>query len=124
MYVYKIDPGTLIKEHSITGNDIEARLGSSLSISSDGHYLAIGSPSSKEDERSGSVQVFRLSRNTPPGKHERVGNQIQGISPLDLFGSSLSLFGAGKHLAVGAPDAFGGGCVTRFDYFPDEINGT
>jgi len=120
VYLYKIDSDMLVEEHNITGNDNEARLGSSLSFSSDGHYLAIGSPSSKKYERRGSAQVFQLSRNTR-GQLERIGDQIQGISPLDLFGSSLSLFGAGKQLVVGAPDATGGGTVTRFDYY---TNGT
>jgi len=128
VYLYNIgiviDGSTnlLIEYHNITGDDEGAQLGSSVSFSSHGYYLAIGSPNAFNGK--GSAQVLILSGDT--GNPERIGDQIHGISPLDLFGSSVSLSGTGKHLTVGAPDpdASNGGYVSHFNYYTnDEISG-
>jgi len=132
VYMYNIaglvegsDPDPVIENLKITGDDTGGRLGSSLSFSSDGYYLAIGSPSNEINDVTGSVQVLQISIDPVSGEleRERIGGQIRG-RPSDLFGFSVSLSGIGQQLAVGAPAASScgptgrssGGCVAFFNY--------
>jgi len=86
------------------GNDIEGLVagdnsGFSVSISSDGKIVAIGSPS-HEGNNIGQVRVFENVNND----WIQLGNTIIGENPEDHFGSSVSLSADGSIIAIGAPD--------------------
>ena len=92
-----------LDEH-IYGDDVNDRFGSSVDISSDANTFAIGSAG---DYRTpGYVRVFSLERsdNISIGKWKQIGQDIIGEAVGDHFGSSVSLSGDGKTLAVSAPD--------------------
>jgi hypothetical protein len=91
-------------DESIYSDDVNARFGSSVDISSDGNTIAIGSAG---DYRTpGYVQVFSLERsdNINIGEWKQIGQDITGEAVGDHFGTSVSLSDDGKTLAVSAPD--------------------
>lgn len=84
--------------------------GESLSLSSDGNRLAVGSP--KHDETFtlglvavGKVQVYELEAFSTFGRDWKpLGEAILGDSGNEAFGSSVSFAADGSRLAVGAKD--------------------
>jgi hypothetical protein len=85
--------------------DLEGEaLGTAVSISGDGHRVAIGAPGASGPEfRPGHVEVYQWSG----AAWLQLGADINGEAPLDGFGFSLSLRNGGNRLAVGAPNATG-----------------
>ena len=72
-------------------------IGVSLSLSSDGKTLAIGSPKKNVDR--GEVRVYKY--NEP--LWEQVGSSIDGKHSSDFLGQSVSLSSDGTLLSIGAP---------------------
>ena len=91
--------------NTINGNTRNKRLGFSVSLSSYGTVLAIGTPFSKENgEDSGKVCIYKNNA----GVWEQLGNDINGDYELNFLGHSLALSSDGNTLVVGGPDyAFG-----------------
>lgn len=74
--------------------------GRSVSLSSDGSFIAIGSPQNGVNQaRSGYVKIYK----NVLGVWTQVGNKIQGESYTDRFGISVSLSDNGNIVAIGAP---------------------
>ena len=90
----------------INGKVIYDNSGCSVSLSTDGNTLAIGSKSNDGNgDYAGHVRIFKnLS-----GTWTQVGSDIDGEAAEDFFGSSLSLSGDGNIVAVGAPNNDGNG---------------
>merc|ERR1712151_933419 len=86
---------------TIYGEDAGDRCGRSVSLSSDGMTVAVGSTygSNTNGKRSGHARVFRLN----DGRWVQVGNTMNGEVVGDYFGRSISLSTDGSILAVGAP---------------------
>ena len=77
------------------------RLGSSLSFSESGEFLAVGVPAeSRSENQTGFVRVLRRDENQDWQKY---GNDITGLAPNDQFGQSLSISNDGSTIIVGAP---------------------
>ena len=75
--------------------------GSSISLSSVGTIVAVGSPNNDHNGRnSGSAGVFSYS--FAMNKWLAVGETLYGATSGDHFGSSVSMSGDGKIVAVGA----------------------
>lgn len=90
----------------ILGKNFGDRSGESISISDNGNIIAIGSHYSKimGNDKTGQVRVF----NNIGGTWTQLGQDINGESAYDYFGSDVSLSSNGTILAVGAPtDNFG-----------------
>ena len=88
---------------SIAGNSSGDWSGSSVSLSSDGRTLAIGSPGNNtfpSDVRPGYANVYRRASD---GGEWELEQTILGEAEGDLLGQSVSLSGDGKTVAVGAP---------------------
>ena len=85
----------------ITTTKVNDDFGSSLSLSNDGTYLAIGIPreqgSSLDDVMGGSVKVYRFSQ----GDWSQYGVEILGDGPVD-FGKYVSISLDGSKVAVGS----------------------
>ena len=79
-------------------NDIS---GSSVSLSSDGKIVAIGSPFNDSNNiiHSGHVRIFEFNGT----EWKKLGQNINGIEKNDELGSSVSLSSDGKIVAIGAP---------------------
>lgn len=74
--------------------------GTSVSLSSDGTIIAIGSPQNGVNQaRSGYVKIYK----NVSGVWTQIGNKIQGESYTDKFGISVSLSDNGNIVAIGAP---------------------
>lgn len=93
------------------GNDIESdtsdgEFGYSVSLSSNGHSVAIGAKyaeSGGNGYRSGQVQVFELVQSDGWATWSQLGQSLNGDAPFDNFGESVSLAsGDTPILAVGA----------------------
>ena len=82
----------------IDGDAVNDMFGSSVSLSSDGKTVAIGSYA--HDYYSGHVRVFKLNSSDV---WEKVGDDIDGVAESDLSGYSVSLSSDGKTVAIGAP---------------------
>ena len=92
------------------GEDIDGksrgdRSAQSISLSSDGNKLAIGTPFSDENGKtSGRVRVYKNDGNV----WKQLGEQIEGYYEKNFFGSAVSLSSIGNYIAIGGPDfAFG-----------------
>lgn len=81
---------------TIEGKSAYDKSGFSVSLSSDGNTVAIGSPYNNVE--TGQVRVFKFSS----GNWDQVGSDINGESYGDLFGTAVSLSSDGNILAVGA----------------------
>ena len=80
--------------------------GSSVSLSYDGSVLAIGTRGNDENgEDSGHVRMYERDDNLELGWRQ-VGKDIDGDTPGDQLGHSVSLSFDGRVLAIGAPDPF------------------
>jgi hypothetical protein len=104
------------------GGDIDGEAagdgsGSSISLSSDGKVLAVGAsgndPSGRID--AGHVRVYQYVNNG----WTQLGNDIDGTTAGDMFGSSVTLSNNGSILAVGAPSLGIQGHVRVYQYKAD-----
>jgi len=75
--------------------------GISLSLNSIGDKLAIGIPNAPGTANLGKVKVFQLLNDN----WNQIGNDLEGLSSFDLFGSVVDLSESGNILAVGAYNA-------------------
>jgi len=91
--------------------------GSSVSLSSNGHRIAIGAPfnNGANGTSSGHVLVYELDGST----WEKIGNDIDGEAEGDNSGFSVSLSSNGTRVAIGASDNDDSGHVRVY-----ELNGT
>ena len=89
---------------TIHGVAVDDYFGSSVDISADGNYLAIGSPGYwTTNDRPGYVRVYHLEIGGDLGFNwKQLGQDINGEANNDMFGNSVSLSDDGKTLAVGA----------------------
>ena len=95
VYKYSIDTNSWIQLGTvINGETAGDFFGSSLSLSHDGEYLAVGSP---KNQKTGQVKIYQFLNDD----WEQIGKSIYGESNEDLFGSSVSLSENGSILAVG-----------------------
>lgn len=90
------------------GQDIEGffangRLGTDVSLSSDGTIVAAGAPNSLNE--AGIVRIFR----NQGGTWIQIGDDIVGEAADDRSGASVSLSGDGTIVAIGAPENNGNG---------------
>lgn len=92
-----------INDWEKTGNDINGsaydKLGTSVSLSSDGNSVAIGAP---QNATEGYVSVYTYDSGNDVWN--LLGNSIIGEAVGDLFGTSVSLSEYGTIVAIGAPD--------------------
>ncbi len=91
----------------IDGKAANNQSGSSISLSSDGTILAIGSPrnSNGNAQNCGLVRIYQNVGNV----WTLVGTDILGLGSNHLNGTSVSLSGNGTVLAMGAPVTYDGG---------------
>lgn len=87
------------------GNDIfgeaaDDKFGHAVSLSDDGHILAIGAPFNGTNSE-GHVRVYTYNMNT--NSWDQLGSDINGASSGDQSGYSVSLSSDGAVLAVGSP---------------------
>lgn len=83
----------------IDGTNSDDESGTSISLSSDGVRLAVGSP--RHSGRRGTTRVFEYSNDT----WTQLGSDIDGYDGAgsDYFGQSVSLSSNGARVAIGAP---------------------
>ena len=102
---------------SQVGSDLDGAaandwFGSSVSFSTDGSKLAIGSPNfDGNGSNAGRVYIYEYSNNS----WSLIGSAIDGETAGDTFGESVSINSAGDRVAVGAPEN-GAGHVKIFQY--------
>jgi hypothetical protein len=90
----------------IDGDTAEDQSGYSVSLSSDGSIVAIGSIFNDENGiNSGQVRIFENQL----GVWTQIGSDIYGYAPEDFFGRSLSLSSNGSVIAIGASQNDGNG---------------
>ena len=76
------------------------RFGESVSISSDGNIIAIGSPDSDiNGDRTGTVRIFQNNNSN----WVQVGSDIYGDNELDRLGWSVSISSDGNTVVIGSP---------------------
>ena len=93
-------------DDEIEGRKTGARCGESVSLSSDGSTLAIGSWNDRTfKKQQGSVATYRLNSDN---EWEQIGI-INGDDKGDFFGAEVSLSNDGTRLAIGAPRDDNGG---------------
>jgi len=95
---------TLPPINTLSGTEINQQFGYSVSLSSDGQTLAVGSPVANDAQ--GYVKVYKLVNNVwtlLPSD-----NTLSGTVSDQQFGHSVSLSSDGQTLAVGSPVANGG----------------
>ena len=91
---------------SIHGDNAGDYVGTSVTLSSDGNILVIGSSGYREDDdRPGYVRVFSLESSLNTGSWVQIGQDIIGEANGDEFGYSVSLSDDGKTLAMGVRSA-------------------
>ena len=108
---------TSLGRDSMYGKATDDEFGASVSISNDGHRVAVGarSSSSMDKVKNGEVIVFEYSNISQSWL--QLGIPIQGMQDAARHGFSVSLSGDGFRLAVGAPKDNGGtGSVGVYDY--------
>lgn len=101
--VYRLDDNESI--WYILGNDIDGyagdRVGTSVSISSDGNTIAVGAPGGVgENQRAGYVSVHRYDETNL--RWNKIGDDINGEGYGDTFGVVVSLSADGATVAVAA----------------------
>ncbi len=117
--VYKNTSTGWIKTFDIKGENARDGLGYSVSLSSDGSTLAIGTPNynSTSGDNSGYVQVYKYSETLTAW--EKLGDNIEGNTEGDKLGWSVSLSSDGSKIAIGSPDNdHKKGRVQVFEYKP------
>jgi hypothetical protein len=87
--------------NTILGNAEGDNSGSSVSISSDGSIVAIGSPHNNNVNgiRAGKVKVYKILN----GTWIQIGNDMIGDNEFDTFGRSIGLSSDGNVIVIGAP---------------------
>ena len=91
----------------ILGESISDQSGWSVSLSSDGSILAIGTRFAERDIQgnpAGHVRVYKLSSSSG---WQQLGEDIVGETGSDLSGSSVSLSSDGSRVAIGSPNTDG-----------------
>lgn len=101
----------------INGASHNDESGYAISLSSDGNIVAIGAPYNDENgPSSGHVRIFEFDGINWTQK----GQDINGLTPNERFGESLSLSADGETVAVGAPrssaNGFESGQARVFQY--------
>ena len=90
---------------NILGESSEDYSGYSISLSSDGTILAIGAPYNNalynNNSNSGHVRIYKNNN----GVWEQIGSDIDGESPADYSGNSVSVSSNGNIIAIGASSA-------------------
>ena len=86
---------------NLVGESNGDEFGYSVSLSSDGSFLAIGGPGNNND--TGHVRIFSWDGSTWTQR----GNDIDGAGQMDESARSISLSHDGNKVAVGAPMGFG-----------------
>lgn len=87
---------------TINGDESNDEAGRSVSISGDGTTIAFGSYHNSTEEMSGQVKVFRFNNETRVKEWQQIGNNINGTTLHQQFGSSVSLSNDGKRVLVGS----------------------
>ena len=101
--VFQNNSGTWTQVGNINGEATFDQFGTSVSLSSDGSLVAIGSIGSDDNGTdSGKVLVYR---NTS-GVWTQIGNDINGERPDNFLGTSVSLNSDGSIVAIGASEYF------------------
>jgi len=99
--VYNNENGNwVIMGKTIDSPIMDARYGSSVSISKAGNRIAIGGPSGNIG---GIAEIYDFKNNS----WEKVGNTITGETADSQFGSSIEMSEDGNMVAIGAPFDFG-----------------
>ena len=88
----------------IDGDSDGDRFGSSVSLSSDGSRIAVGSRRGENANtgamNTGDVRIYEYTS----GSWTQIGADIDGVSSSDKFGYAVSLSSDGSRVAVGAPE--------------------
>lgn len=101
-----LDDEWVQKGSDLNGESLLDRSGRSIALSSDGNVVAIGARSnSGSGESAGHVRVYEYDGFV----WRQLGNDLDGRSAGDNFGSSLSLSGDGYRIAVGSQLSNGNG---------------
>ena len=101
-----LDDEWVQKGSDLDGESLLDRSGRSIALSSDGNVVAIGARSnSGSGESAGHVRVYEYDGFV----WRQLGNDLDGRSAGDNFGSSLSLSGDGYRIAVGSQLSDGNG---------------
>jgi hypothetical protein len=117
--IYEFDGINWIQKGGDINGDEMDNTGFSLSISSDGTIVAIGSPKDFEYEAAGEVRVYQFDSND----WVQLGSVMGGYEVFDDFGREVSINGNGTRIAISAP--FSGstspnGIVRMFEYSSNE----
>lgn len=92
----------------IRGSIIGDNFGAAVALSADGRILAVGAPAfgSNQEDINGMPGYSRVYYLIEDGDSlpiwQQIGRDIHGESPADNFGTSISLSGDGKTVAIGA----------------------
>jgi Flp pilus assembly pilin Flp len=105
----------------INGEAVDDRSGSSVSLSSDGSTLAIGSP--QNDGNGSNAGHVRIYKNIS-GTWTQVGSDIDGEAADDRSGCSVSLSSDGSTVAIGAYGNDGNGSSSGHVRIYKNISGT
>jgi hypothetical protein len=91
---------------TVYGDATEDNFGLSVDITPDGMTIICGSPGYGVDDRPGYVRVFSLEGDSDLGTDnwKQIGQDIIGEMNGDEFGTSVSISGDGKTIAIGAPE--------------------
>ena len=103
VFIYQNINGTWTQiGDSIDGENMYDKTGASVSLSSDGTIVAVGSPdySTSNGDYSGNVQVYQNINSV----WTQIGGDIPGLTANAYNGRTVSLSSDGTILAVGSPD--------------------
>jgi len=90
------------KGSNIDGKNTSSQIGTTVSLSSDGTIVAIGSSqNSEQGSKKGSVLLYKFNNNTV--QWEQIGKTIYGANNNDENGTSVAISPDGTHVAMGAP---------------------
>ena len=106
--VYKYDSVWTKVGADIVGGGASYKLGTSVSLSSNGIILAVGIPGNGQ----GSVKSYALSS----GSWVARGSELIGEATSDKFGTSVSLSSNGARLVIGAPENGTAGHIRIYEY--------
>ena len=94
--IYQYSGGTWNEYgNPLTGSSLAQAFGYSVSLSSDGSFLAVGS---MNNSAPGMVQVYQYTT-----EWNQIGNNIVGTMNSDMFGASVALSFDGSRIVIGAP---------------------
>lgn len=126
VHMYKYNDGAWDPMGDYFGSGPTYNAGRSVSLSYDGHYVAIGQPgddgasASSPNDDVGSVVVLKYD--TDGNMWDQVGDKISGIEDKDEFGYVVSLSDDGRTLAVGATTESQPGYVAVFCLGKDDMD--